>query len=106
MGEPLVVMTAEQLRALVCDAVRDAMGNGAQNTNAQYLTLDQTAELLQVDARTVRTWVKSNGLPALRVGREYRFRRDTVLEWLESRAIVEGAHVSKHTTRIKALKKV
>ena len=105
MGEPLVVMTPAQLRELVAEAVRDAMGQGAQNTNAQYLTLEQTAEIMQVDARTVRNWVKDQGLPALRVGREYRFRRDTVLEWLESRAITGGAHVTKHAARIKALKK-
>lgn len=49
MGEPVIVMTPEQLRELVTTAVREAMG-GRTADNSQgpaYLTVPQAAELLQ-----------------------------------------------------------
>lgn len=95
----LTLLTEAQLRAIVIDAVREVMG--ASNA-AEVMTLDAVAKWLQVTPRAVRNWVKSDGLPALRAGSEYRFQRAAVLAWLEQRAEKPGAHVSKHVERLAA----
>lgn len=46
------------------------------------LTLDQLAELLQVDEKTVRALAAKGDLPGRKLGREWRFSRQAVLEWL------------------------
>jgi excisionase family DNA binding protein len=98
----LVTLTVEQLRSLIREEVRGELGN--TNASSTYMTVDQVAELLQVNARTVRNWVRSEGLPAMRVGAEYRFRRENVVTWLEDRATKPGAHTTKHVKRLQRAK--
>jgi excisionase family DNA binding protein len=98
----MVQLTTEQLRGLISDAVRDAIAN--QNAAPVYMTLDQAAELLQVSPRTVRDRVRNEGLPTLRAGTQYRFRREELIAWLEARSTKAGAHVSKHVVGLKRVK--
>jgi len=51
--------------------------------NDQLLTVSQIAEQLQVTAQTIRNWIDSGVLGAVRVGRAYRVRQtdlDALLE--------------------------
>jgi excisionase family DNA binding protein len=98
----VVTLTQSQLCEIVKSAVRDVLDDAHEPP--QFLTLDQAAELLQASTRSVRTWVNEEGLPALRAGSEYRFRRESIVAWLEARAIKPGAHVSKTVARLKRAK--
>jgi excisionase family DNA binding protein len=46
------------------------------------LTVEQLAELLQVDEKTVRTLAAKGELPGRKLGRHWRFSRQAVLDWL------------------------
>ena len=46
------------------------------------LTVEQLAQLLQVDEKTVRSLAARGDLPGRKVGRHWRFSRPAVLEWL------------------------
>lgn len=46
------------------------------------LTPEQLADLLQVDEKTVRSLAAKGELPGRKLGREWRFSRQAVLEWL------------------------
>ena len=48
----------------------------------EVLTVEQLAELLQVDAKTVRELAGQGELPGRKVGSDWRFSRQAVLEWL------------------------
>jgi excisionase family DNA binding protein len=50
--------------------------------NNQLLTVSQVAEQLQVTAQTIRNWIDSGVLPATRIGRGFRIRREDVDELL------------------------
>lgn len=101
-SEMLVTMTQDDLRKMIAGVVRDVLGKSVDAPD--YLTIYQVAELMQVHDRTVRNWVTRDGLPALRAGGEYRFRRESVIAWLEARATKPGTHISKHTERAKRMK--
>jgi excisionase family DNA binding protein len=88
----LVTLTTDQLRDVVEDAIRRALGQNDQSV--EYLTLDEVAALLKSSTRSVKTWVKDLGLPAVRAGNEYRFRKDRVRAWLDSRPVKPGAHIN------------
>lgn len=49
----------------------------------QVLNPNELADLLGVSKKTIYRHVSLRGMPCLRVGKQLRFRRDTVLEWLE-----------------------
>ena len=53
-----------------------------RSPDPEVLTLEQAAELLQVDADTVRTLAREGTLPGRKVGREWRFARAALLRWL------------------------
>jgi excisionase family DNA binding protein len=46
------------------------------------LTVEQLAELLQVDETTVRSLAVKGDLPGRKLGRQWRFSRQAVLDWL------------------------
>ena len=49
-----------------------------------YLTAEQVADMLQVDAKTVSRWsLEDPSMPVLRRGRVVRFPRERLLAWLE-----------------------
>jgi excisionase family DNA binding protein len=49
-----------------------------------FLTTDEVLNYLQVNLRTVYRLIKSEKIPAVRVGRQWRFRKRDIDAWLES----------------------
>jgi excisionase family DNA binding protein len=50
-----------------------------------FLTTEEVLEYLQVNLRTVYRLIKSNAIPAVRVGRQWRFKKQDIDAWLEGR---------------------
>jgi excisionase family DNA binding protein len=51
----------------------------------QPLTLLNTSEValwLGISTRTVCLWAECSVLPAIKLGRQWRFRRETILQWI------------------------
>jgi excisionase family DNA binding protein len=49
-----------------------------------FMTTDEVLEYLQVNLRTVYRLIKAGKIPAVRVGRQWRFRKRDIDNWLES----------------------
>jgi excisionase family DNA binding protein len=49
-----------------------------------FLTTDEVLEYLQVNLRTVYRLIKAGKIPAVRVGRQWRFRKQDIDAWLDS----------------------
>ena len=50
---------------------------------AEILTTTQAAEFLQLSVQSVKARARAGTLPAARVGREWRFSRRQLLDWIE-----------------------
>lgn len=48
------------------------------------LTADQAAQLLGLSAYTIRQWASERRLPAIRLGRYWRFRESSLRAWIDS----------------------
>ncbi len=49
-----------------------------------FLTVQEVADLLRVSPGTVRAWIaKGEGPPAMRFGKQIRYRPERVMEWVE-----------------------
>lgn len=56
----------------------------ANRAEPMFLTVQEVAELLRVSPATVRAWIaKGEGPPAMRFGKQIRYRPERVMEWVE-----------------------
>ena len=60
---------------------------------ADLIDTKQVAFLLHISPRTVCLWAECSELPAIKVGRAWRFKRHDIALWLQ-RAESKGASVS------------
>jgi excisionase family DNA binding protein len=51
-----------------------------------FLTTEEVLAYLQVNLRTVYRLIKTRSIPAVRVGRQWRFKKHDIDAWLEGRA--------------------
>lgn len=56
----------------------------ALSTYEPLLTTAAVAKWLGISTRAVCLWAECKELPAIKVGRQWRFRREELREWLES----------------------
>ena len=48
----------------------------------RWLSVDEIAEYLGIKRDTVYRWINGNGMPAHRVGRFWKFRKEEVDSWV------------------------
>src|SRR5688572_13987932 len=56
-----------------------------------FLTTEEVLEYLQVNLRTVYRLIKAGKIPAVRVGRQWRFRKRDIDVWLDSQRLRGGS---------------
>jgi excisionase family DNA binding protein len=63
----------------------------AQNfREAQFVTVNEVAQLMRVSKMTVYRLIRHGDLPAVRVGRGYRIREEDVHRYLDARYTEAG----------------
>lgn len=105
----LVTMTAAELEQLVDARVRAGMRDEIEKlVEPRFLTTAEVADMLSISTVYVARLVKSEGLPVARqLGRELRFERDRVVEWMRARSTPAPAPTDrprlsrKHLTSVK-----
>src|SRR4029453_17086381 len=69
--------TGDTRRGSLIECVHAVMEEG-------FLTTEEVLDYLQVNLRTVYRLIKAGKIPAVRVGRQWRFRKNDIDAWLES----------------------
>jgi excisionase family DNA binding protein len=59
-----------------------------------FLTTEEVLEYLQVNLRTVYRLIKAGKIPAVRVGRQWRFRKRDIDAWLDSQPARGGVRTT------------
>jgi len=62
----------------------------AADLESPMLTTEQAARTLNVSQPTVRHLIKREGLPAIKLQRQYRIPRRRFEQWVEDRAVSSG----------------
>ena len=68
----------------------------ANRTDDVFLTTEEVLEYLQVNLRTVYRLIKAGKIPAVRVGRQWRFRRADLDTWLDSQRTAKSDATNSH----------
>lgn len=51
----------------------------------QWISIEELSEYLGIGAVTIRFWIRSGkDIPAVRIGRQWRFRISDIDEWIKS----------------------
>lgn len=59
-------------------------------TQHDILTVEETAELLRIPLSSVYKLAQQGKIPAQKVGRHWRFHRDTLINWIAGPPITES----------------
>lgn len=99
----VVVVTADELRQLVREAVRAELA-ARPNVDDDWIDQRTVARMLCVKPATIPGYVKREGLPAHRGGRFYTFRRSEVIAWMEARPLRPRSHARRHGATVRLLR--
>ena len=69
-------------------------------TDETFLTTEEVLEYLNVNLRTVYRLIKAGSIPAVRVGRQWRFRKRDIDQWLEGQRHTEVKGTGATRSRI------
>ncbi len=83
----VIVTTAEELRAIVAEAVRSV----AAPSPDEWMNADDVARMLGVKRSTIPALVSRESLPCYRPGKAYTFRRSEVEAWILERSNRPGS---------------
>ncbi len=63
--------------------VRTLDDNNARDGLAAFLTTGEVLSYLHVNPRTIYRLIRAGELPAVRIGRQWRFRQSDLNDWVE-----------------------
>ncbi len=63
------------------------LGKMADYLTEEILTLEEASKLLKIGEATTYSLAKKGELPACKVGREWRFTKSQLIEWMQRRAV-------------------
>lgn len=72
---------------------------GADESPAAFLTMEEVLGYLKVTSRTVYRLIKVGDLPAVRLGRQWRFRRTDLDAWLNRQQTNFDGRTDRTTAR-------
>ncbi len=64
------------------DPARDAAG-----ADHEILTLEEVAHYLRLKPQTIYKWAQEKRIPAVKLGKEWRFRRSIIDRWLDAQLL-------------------
>jgi PTS system nitrogen regulatory IIA component len=61
----------------------DREGTSSSMSNGSLLTVDEVARILRLKPETIRSMARRGDLPAIKLGRVWRFRSSSITQMLE-----------------------
>jgi excisionase family DNA binding protein len=62
--------------------------------NHEILTLEEVADYLRLKPQTIYKWAQEKRIPAVKLGKEWRFRRSVLDRWLDDQLLSEESGFS------------
>ena len=69
------------------------------NTDREIMTIEEAAELLRVSIKTFNKVLHTESIPARKVGREWKFSRQALIQWVGDGRSDEFYRDSSHAAR-------
>jgi excisionase family DNA binding protein len=74
-------------------------GDGGQGArpDSEILTIEEVAAYLRLTPQTIYKWAQEKRIPAVKLGKEWRFRRSVIDRWFDAQ--LPGGDAASETTR-------
>jgi excisionase family DNA binding protein len=63
--------------------------SGPERTDHEILTLEEVAHYLRLKPQTIYKWAQERRIPAVKLGKEWRFRKRILDRWLDEQLLSE-----------------
>lgn len=83
----LVTLTVEQLRELIREEIRAAIGPDGSATLDALLNAEQVAKILGVEPAYVYSQARVKKIPSIKIGKYRKFSPSQIKKWLDRRNI-------------------
>jgi excisionase family DNA binding protein len=57
----------------------------------EILTIDEVADYLRLTPQTIYKWAQEERIPAVKLGKEWRFRRSVIDRWFDEQLLGNGS---------------
>ena len=61
--------------------------SGPDTSNHEILTLEEVAHYLRLKPQTIYRWAQERRIPAVKLGKEWRFRKSILDRWLDEQML-------------------
>ena len=68
--------------------------SGLNTPDPQILTLEEVAHYLRLKPQTIYKWAQERRIPAVKLGKEWRFRKSILDRWLDEQMLSEDSGFS------------
>ncbi|OGF09255.1 MAG: hypothetical protein A2W00_07320 [Candidatus Eisenbacteria bacterium RBG_16_71_46] len=68
--------------------------SGPDAPDHEILTLEEVAHYLRLKPQTIYKWAQERRIPAVKLGKEWRFRRSIIDRWLDQQMLSEDSGFS------------
>ena len=68
--------------------------SGPNTPEHEILTLEEVAHYLRLKPQTIYKWANEHRIPAVKLGKEWRFRRSILDRWLDEQLLSEDSGFS------------
>jgi excisionase family DNA binding protein len=68
--------------------------SGPDTPDHEILTLEEVAHYLRLKPQTIYKWAQERRIPAVKLGKEWRFRRSILDRWLDEQMLSEDSGFS------------
>jgi excisionase family DNA binding protein len=62
-----------------------------EGPTSEILTIDEVAEYLRLTPQTIYKWAQEKRIPAVKLGKEWRFRRSVIDRWFDEQLLGSGS---------------
>jgi excisionase family DNA binding protein len=70
------------------------MVSGQDMPHHDILTLEEVAQYLRLKPQTIYRWAQERRIPAVKLGKEWRFRKSILDRWLDEQMLSEDSGFS------------
>ena len=68
--------------------------SGPSTPDHEILTLEEVAHYLRLKPQTIYKWAQERRIPAVKLGKEWRFRKSVLDRWLDEQMLGEDSGFS------------
>jgi excisionase family DNA binding protein len=68
--------------------------NEQDATNHEILTLEEVAHYLRLKPQTIYKWAQERRIPAVKLGKEWRFRKSILDRWMDEQILSDDSGFS------------